>query len=463
MAVAASGLCRVTVVAPRTRIDLALPEEVPLAELVPTLLRYAGEDMIDAGSAHGGWALSRLGAPPLDTGRSCVQLEIRDGEQLHFTPRSAAPPEAVFDDVVDAIATATNSRSGRWNARASRVVGLVAGTAGLLLAAAVIATAGPPEFLGASVAGLIALVLFGAGAAFSRALSDARTGAILGGLAIVYAFLAGLLALGGGRTISQLGAPHALVGFTLMTVMTVLVALTVADHVPTFVTLAIAGLFGVVGSTMVVLTPATGAGVAAVAAAVALAAAPALPLLSFRLARLPMPAIPTGPEDLKTDTDSVPGQQVLRRSELADRYFVGLLVATALITGLAEILLVLEGSVFGWSLCAVMALVLLMRTRVLMSVRQRLPLLIASLGGLVLLAVGFAAAGGLVIRLAAVVGGVLAVVVIALLSGLVIPGRRFSPFWGRALDIIEVLLVVAIVPLAIGVLGLYSYVRGLTG
>ncbi|WP_279582208.1 hypothetical protein [Fodinicola feengrottensis] len=104
-----------------------------------------------------------------------------------------------------------------------------------------------------------------------------------------------------------------------------------------------------------------------------------------------------------------------------------------------------------------------MRTRVLMSVRQRLPLLIASLGGLVLLAVGFAAAGGLVIRLAAVVGGVLAVVVIALLSGLVIPGRRFSPFWGRALDIIEVLLVVAIVPLAIGVLGLYSYVRGLTG
>ncbi|WP_163572071.1 EsaB/YukD family protein [Fodinicola feengrottensis] len=88
MAVAASGLCRVTVCgAPRTRIDLALPEEVPLAELVPTLLRYAGEDMIDAGSAHGGWALSRLGAPPLDTGRSCVQLEIRDGEQLHFTPR----------------------------------------------------------------------------------------------------------------------------------------------------------------------------------------------------------------------------------------------------------------------------------------------------------------------------------------------------------------------------------------
>jgi type VII secretion integral membrane protein EccD len=148
---------------------------------------------------------------------------------------------------------------------------------------------------------------------------------------------------------------------------------------------------------------------------------------------------------------------------MADRYLTGLLVATALITGVTELLLVLDGSVYAWSLCAVVAFALLLRTRVLRSTRQRLPLLITGLAGLGLLALGAAAAGNLVIRLALVVSALLLGVLVTLLAGLAIPGRRFSPFWGRTLDIIEVLLVVAIVPLVVGVLGLYTYVRGLTG
>ena len=38
---ATGGLSRITIVAPRTRMDLALPSDVPLADLLPTLLRYA--------------------------------------------------------------------------------------------------------------------------------------------------------------------------------------------------------------------------------------------------------------------------------------------------------------------------------------------------------------------------------------------------------------------------------------
>ncbi|MEK8108407.1 EsaB/YukD family protein [Micromonospora sp. M12] len=76
--------------APRTRMDLALPSDVPMADLLPTLLRYAGEDMADEGARHGGWALSRLGGAPLDGGRTVAQLGVRDGEVLYFNPRSAA-------------------------------------------------------------------------------------------------------------------------------------------------------------------------------------------------------------------------------------------------------------------------------------------------------------------------------------------------------------------------------------
>jgi len=40
-------LCRLTVVAPRTRMDLALPVDATLADVLPTLLRHAGEDPND--------------------------------------------------------------------------------------------------------------------------------------------------------------------------------------------------------------------------------------------------------------------------------------------------------------------------------------------------------------------------------------------------------------------------------
>ena len=39
----ASGLARVTIRAPRRRLDLAVPHQVPLAELLPEVLRRAGE------------------------------------------------------------------------------------------------------------------------------------------------------------------------------------------------------------------------------------------------------------------------------------------------------------------------------------------------------------------------------------------------------------------------------------
>src|SRR2546421_6554667 len=55
----ATGLARVTVHTPQRRLDVALPEHTPLAELLPDLLRHAGEGLPDAGQAHGGWVLRR--------------------------------------------------------------------------------------------------------------------------------------------------------------------------------------------------------------------------------------------------------------------------------------------------------------------------------------------------------------------------------------------------------------------
>jgi hypothetical protein len=41
--------------------------------------------------------------------------------------------------------------------------------------------------------------------------------------------------------------------------------------------------------------------------------------------------------------------------------------------------------------------------------------------------------------------------------------RPASPWWGRALDVLEIVLILGIVPLAVWVSGLYAWIRGIRG
>ncbi|MDF2711147.1 MAG: hypothetical protein K0R62_6799, partial [Nonomuraea muscovyensis] len=61
-------LCHVTIVAPRKRVDLALPVDIPLPHVMPGLLRAVDE--IGGDNAAGpGWVLQRLGGAPFDLGQ----------------------------------------------------------------------------------------------------------------------------------------------------------------------------------------------------------------------------------------------------------------------------------------------------------------------------------------------------------------------------------------------------------
>ena len=48
-----TGLVKVTIAAPHRRIDMALPERSPVAEIVPGLLRHAGDGLADEGVGAG--------------------------------------------------------------------------------------------------------------------------------------------------------------------------------------------------------------------------------------------------------------------------------------------------------------------------------------------------------------------------------------------------------------------------
>jgi type VII secretion integral membrane protein EccD len=173
---------------------------------------------------------------------------------------------------------------------------------------------------------------------------------------------------------------------------------------------------------------------------------------------MPIPSVPTGPEDHKADTESVDGARVLKQSERADEYLAALLGALALIGAGTGLMLAPTGTP-GVLMAAVLGLLMVIRARWFISRRQRLPLLVAgliTLGGAVM-AVYFNSS--LMLRLVAIPGALIGVAVAGFIAAAV--QRRHSPRTGRALDIFEILLIVAIVPLALWASGLYGWVRSL--
>lgn len=98
-------LTKVTITTPKRGIDVALPEDVTVAELLPYILRHAGDDVADTGESHGGWALSRPTGERLDPEKTLGAQEVLDGEVLHLVPGQAEWPEIEYDDLVETIAS----------------------------------------------------------------------------------------------------------------------------------------------------------------------------------------------------------------------------------------------------------------------------------------------------------------------------------------------------------------------
>jgi type VII secretion integral membrane protein EccD len=462
---AGADLCRITIVAPGRRIDLSLPAEVPLVQMLPTLLRAAGRDLADAGLAHSGWVLQRLDGPPLENGLSLAQLDVRDGEVLYFRPRMTLIPELVYDDVADVVATGKKDRADRWRPETTRRFGLFAGAAALVLGVVPVLAAGPPWPAAAVAAAIVALAMVILGVALSRAVGDSTGGAALGYAALPYAFLAGLLAPARAHLpLLDVGAPHLLAAFAATTVIAVLAGFGVADGLPWFVGVGFAGIVGTVATAVTIAFPGVRpAGVAAGAVVIVVALSALIPTLSFRLARVPLPPIPTSAEDLRGESTVVDGKSLLRRAGVADRFATGLVAGIALVAAVALLFLAFSRGTAGPVMAAVLAVSLLLRARIFRGRSQRGWMLVVGLGGLGLLDIALSLRGSPAETLAPVLPAVLLVAAITLTMAMWLPGHRPSPFWGRAGDIVDMIAIVALVPLALAVLQVYPKVRGLGG
>lgn len=460
-----TDLCRVTVVGPRRRVDIVLPAYVPFAELFPTVLRYAGPDLANAGLASGGWVLQRLAQPPFEPGMTPQQVGLRDGEMLYLRPRLSQLPQLAFDDVADVIATGVNEQPDRWSPQAARGAGLAAGALALVAAAAALLASGPPWVSPSVTAAAVAVILIAAAGAVSRAAGDSAAGAVLGYLALPYGFLAGLLGAARSASLSHLGTSQVLTGLAAVVLLTAIAGAAAADGLPIFFGVGGAALLGVIAAavTLGVNFHGGAAGPAAVTVAVALALTPLIPMITFRMARVTLPAVPRNAEDLRRDSLMVDGEKVLGRAAVADRFVTGIVCGLGLLATAAEVALAVGGGTPARVMSAAVACVLLLRARVFRGRAQRLWLLLPGYGGLALLAASASLNDGQQAVLLLTLAPLLAGAALVMGVGMWLPAHRPSPFWGRAADIIDMLLIVSLIPLALGVAGVFSYVRGLAG
>jgi type VII secretion integral membrane protein EccD len=450
------ALRRVTIVAPTARVDISLPVQSTVAELLPSLVEMAA----NGADVTAGWSLARLGAEPFPGSATVTSAGIRDGELLYLNPRDHQPTPLLFDDVVDAIAHAAARRAGTWRPELSRRVGLLATVTALAALSVLLGVAGIPG--APAITGGLAVVLLVTAAALSRAFGDAGAGAAVAIAGLPAALLAGIEVAGTGTVRFPPSAGGLAVGCGTLLVYAVLSAVAVAHRVAVFAGVSVTAMAGGIAASAAILTNARPSSVSALLVPIAVVLSPALPMLALRVARLPLPRIPTDTAAFRADERPTLGPQVVGETEAAEAVLTGLLGAVATLVLAGAIGLLADGSVWARVLGGVAGLALLLRARAYVSIGQRGVLMLGGVGALLVTAGKLAVSGGDTTRVALVLG-MLAVGLVCLVYALRAVDNQPSPYWSRLIDMVEFLALISLMPLAAAVLDIFTKVRGLGG
>ncbi|WP_053693197.1 type VII secretion integral membrane protein EccD [Streptomyces sp. WM6372] len=496
---ATTGFCRVTVVAPDSRIDVALPEDIAVADVYPELLRLTGQTQ--PVGAPTGFHLVRRDGTVLDGARTLAAQQVLDGEVLSLRPFADSLPPAVFDDVSDAVASAVVRDRHRWSDDMLRGAGLIGAALLLVLLGFVLWYADPVRHdmhgLPGIIAGAAGVLLTAAAGVRARVYRDRGSAVALGLGALPLLLIAGsgIVAAGAGEGPGRL---QFLLGCACVLVASVaLVALTPNGDAP-FVAATFLAVTGTLATFVAIVTEASATGTAAVCAPVAIGLVAFLPGLSARFARLPIgyaapqSAVedyetpdryetepygdPSGSEHHEAGTP-LDAEAIAAQARRGHEMLLGLVGGCAAVAVGSAAVLGFSDNTWGRLLALATGLAMLLRARLFRYTSQVVCTLVAGLAAIALLILGLALhppadlvrelvqyhdRGGLDLRTiwlsAAVTAGA------ALLAGiaLVIPRKGLSPFWGRLLDLTEAAVLLSLVPLALAVLDVYARARALT-
>ena len=472
--VRAPDLCRLTILADKTQVDLAVPAAVPVALLIPGIV-----DMI---RGHGNtnefddepeqqepseWVLARVGQPPLSSTLSLGEHGVRDGELLLLETADATAPPPLYDDIMYNVATSDIATYRRWTPGSARVLGSILAVLSTVVGcfALLWSGAGDGDIIGGVCALFVALLFLIAGTVISRVYGDARSALVLTGCSLPTAFAAGVLFVP-----EDLSAAHLLLGTVLAGATAVLAMRVSGVGLTLFTGAALIAALTAPAALAALLTDQPVRAICAVLAAAGLVVLALAPRISMMLAKLPLPNVPAPGtsvdpmEDDPADRQTMPSfVELAAKSERARQYMTGLVAAATAVTvgsSLATADTAMIDGIYwqGTALAVVCAAVLMFRGRTYASAEQAITLMGGGAAVLVALLIGAAFTAG---QSLAVFGLTMALALAGLVLGILAPQRSFSPPLRRAVELLEYAFVAAVLPLVCWVADLYTVVRGL--
>ncbi|WNZ08281.1 type VII secretion integral membrane protein EccD [Streptomyces sp. 11x1] len=485
---ATTGFCRVTVVAPDSRIDVALPVDITIADIYPEILRLTGQTQ-PVGTPTGYHLVRRDGAA-LDGARSLAEERVLDGEVLSLRPFAESLPPAVHDDVSDAVASAVVRDRHLWSDDLLRVAGLIGGALLVLLVAFVLWYADPIHHdmngLPGIIAGGLGVLLTAYAAVRARVYADRVAAAAIGLAALPLLLIAGSGIIGPAAGEGP-GKLQFMLGCVAVLVASVALVALAPSGDAAFVAATFAAAVGTVATFVAILADASATDTAAVCAPVAIGLVAFLPGLSVRFARLPIGyASPRSVvyEDFDLDpaqgqdTEPLDAERIAAQARRGHEMLLGLVGGTSAVVVASAAVLGFSDDVWGRLLGLAAGLAMLIRARLFRYTSQVACTLLAGVAALALLLIGLALnpsadalteftlhadRGALDLRTIWLTAALTAGAALLTAIGLIIPQKGLSPFWGRLLDIAEAVVLLTLIPLCLAVLGVLTKVRSLTG
>jgi type VII secretion integral membrane protein EccD len=450
---AATDLTRVTVVAPDRWAEVAVPSDVPLADLLPALVLHVGDERLEGGPV----VLQRLGGAPFTEDLTLAQLGVHDGDTVHLRPLEDQIPPVRFDDVVDGVAANVRQQPGWSDSHLRQVLLGLAALAGVTSGLLLVVSARHDLEPSSMVAVLGGLVALGAARSMSRRDWGRPMARIL--VASVVLPYAAYLAVLFGLAAHQL----ARVGVGLLVIVAI-TAIAVRGCGPLLPAVGLTSLWILIAGVLAGSTPLGAVGAATVVLAAATLTGDLLAVVATWIARIQVPALPAGPEGTGPGADRadgpLPGAEIVARAWRAQRYHAALSVSQGAVLVTSGAVLAFAGGTASLVLVGTVALLQLARAHDLQALGPRL----ASVGvtvGLVAVAVFAHAWRGSAGTSALTALALLPVAGALLVACRWIPGRQPPASLARAADVTQSLTSLAIVPLSLAALGFYQLLSAL--
>ncbi len=444
----APSLVRLSVSTSTQRIDVGVPANTPVAELIPPLVRALGE--LSPDKVHAGFALQRPGGGLLDGDRSLAAQGVDDGTAL--TLRSGADREEakVYDDVVEAVTDLVETQSAPWTPANAAVTALGAAVTFLLCGALLLLTTPGANVLVPVTAGVVAGLLLLASAVLSRTPGQSASAVAIALTAAPYAAITGAALAPDEEPFW--GTPLVVVaGAVLLAGLLGLAAL--RERRELLLAPAVAGLVLAVAGSVVAGIRHDVIDVFTVTFAVVVILGNVLPWVALSSVNLRAPS-PRNEAEIFAGGEPVDGDRVRDQFRRGQRTLTALTVAGALVAVVSAPHVVRTG-VVGTITATVGFVAILLRTR---HSRTRSGVLTSMIAGIVGLAETAVAAAlfhptwrsTLAVVLAAVAAGIVALALIA-------PRTRLR--FGRIADALDLATLVALLPLALTAAGIISDLR----